>query len=141
MSAIVDYPNVATARANLKDLVDAAVAGVPSRLHRESNGVALVDADRLRGLLSKIGPTAEVVPEAGGWSIFVPGVPVAADGGTFEEAVEEMVVALREYADDWADHLRLAPNHRDHWGLVQLIGLSSDEQIAEWLVGSADAPR
>jgi hypothetical protein len=30
-----------------------------------------------------------------------------------------------------------APNHRDNWGLVQLIGLSDDEQLREWLAGPA----
>jgi len=57
-----------------------------------------------------------VVAEAGGWSIFVPGVPVAADGASFDEALEEMVDALREYAEDWQDHLLNAPNHRDKLG-------------------------
>lgn len=139
MTAIVEYPNVASARANFKDLVDAAVAGVPSHLHRDSQDIALVDADRLRYFLGHITSSADVVAEAGGWSVLIPGVPVAADGGTFDEAISEMIVALREYAEDWSDHLRLAPNHRDHWGLVQLIGLSSDEQLTEWLTGAAPA--
>ena len=57
--------------------------------------------------------------------------------GTFEEAITEMASALREYAEDWQDHLLHAPNHRANWGLVQLITLSSDEQLREWLTGSA----
>ena len=67
--------------------------------------------------------------------MFIPGLPVAADGSTFEEAIADMVDALREYAEDWQDHLMHAPNHRDNWGLVQLISLSSDEQLSEWLAG------
>ena len=47
-----------------------------------------------------------------------------------------MVDALREYAQDWQDHLLTAVNHRDNWGLVQLISLSDDEKLREWLVGS-----
>jgi hypothetical protein len=43
---------------------------------------------------------------------------------------------LRDYAHDWQDHLLNAPNHRGNWGLVQLISLSDDEQLREWLVGS-----
>jgi hypothetical protein len=27
-------------------------------------------------------------------------------------------------------------NHRDNWGLVQLIALSDDDQLRDWLVGS-----
>lgn len=136
MTTIVDYPNAASARANFKALVDAAIAGVPSQLHRDSSGIALVDAERLRYFLSHMTATAQVVAEAGGWSIFVPGAPVAADGPTFDDAVLEMVDALREYAQDWVDHLRLAPNHRDHWGLVQLVALSDDEQLAAWITGA-----
>lgn len=44
---------------------------------------------------------AEVVAEAGAFSVFVPGIPVAAGGETFDEAVTETVDALREYAEDW----------------------------------------
>ncbi|MEO8888537.1 MAG: prevent-host-death protein [Jatrophihabitantaceae bacterium] len=139
MTAIVEYPNIASARAHFKDLVDAAVAGVPSHLHRESQGIALVDAERLRHFVGRITTAAEVVAEAGGWSVFIPGVPVAADGASYDEAIAEMVEALREYAEDWVDHLRLAPNHRDHWGLVQLVALSSDEQLAQWLTGARPA--
>lgn len=136
MTSMVDFPNMAAARANLKVLVDAAVAGVPSRLHRDSSGVALVDAERLRYFLSRITPAAEAHAEAGGWSLVIPGAPVAADGATFDEAVTELIDALREYAEDWAARLRLAPNHREHWGLVQLVALSSDEQLRDWLTGA-----
>lgn len=137
MNGIVEYPNVAEGRAHLKDLLDAAAAGVPSRLHRDKERIALVDAERLRYYLGGIVTRAEVVPEANGWSVFLPGVPVAADGATFDEAISEMVVALREYAEDWVDHLRLAPNHRDNWGLVQLVGLSDDDELTQWLTGAA----
>ncbi|MEU2030588.1 hypothetical protein [Nocardia amamiensis] len=64
----------------------------------------------------------------------MPGLPVAADGATFDKAVDEMILALREYADDWQSRLRAAPNHRENWGLVQLIGLSNDAQLRDWLV-------
>jgi hypothetical protein len=55
-------------------------------------------------------------------------------GATLDEAADEMVDALREYADAWADHLRLAPNHADNWGLVQIVALASDEQLHAWLL-------
>jgi predicted RNase H-like HicB family nuclease len=139
MTSIVEYPNIAAARANFKSLVDAAVAGIPSHLRRDSQDIALVDVERLRHFLGRIATPAEVVAEAGGWSIFIPGVPVAADGAAFDEAVAEMVDALREYAEDWANHLRLAPNHHDNWGLVQLIALSTDKQLAEWVSGAPAA--
>lgn len=123
------------ARAHLKDLLDSAEAGQTATVRRGSGRVAFVDAERLRYALSRLVPArAEVIAEGGGWSAFVRGLPVAADGVTFDEAVGELVDALREYAEDWVDHLRLAPNHKENWGLVQLVLLSDDEQLRDWLV-------
>ena len=65
--------------------------------------------------------------------MFIPGTPIAADGATLTEAFAETVDALREYATDWIDHLSTAPNHAANWGLVQLIVLSSDEELVGWL--------
>jgi hypothetical protein len=75
-----------------------------------------------------------VVAENDGWSIFIPGLPVAADGTTLDEATEAMIDGLRDYVEEWADHLRLAPNHAENWGLVQIVALSSDEQLRNWLL-------
>lgn len=82
-------------------------------------------------------PRVKVVQEADGWSVFIPGLPMAADGASFDEAIDEMIAALREYAEDWQESLSGAPNHRDNWGLVQLISLSDDQQLRAWLVGAA----
>jgi predicted RNase H-like HicB family nuclease len=130
----VHYGTVTEARAHFSALIDAAEAGVPATVRRDKRRAAVVDADRLRHFLVNVHPAqAEVVAEAGGWSVLLPGLPVAADGETFDEALDEMVSVLREYAEDWADHLRHASNHEQNWGLVQLIDLSSDEQLKDWL--------
>jgi len=71
----------------------------------------------------------------GRWLVRLPARdPVAADGATVEEAVEEMIDALRDYAEAWTERLRLAPNHADNWGLVQIIMLASDGQLRDWLL-------
>jgi hypothetical protein len=70
-------------------------------------------------------------------SVFLPGLPVAADGATFDDAIAELIQALREYADDWQERLLDAPNHRENWSLIQLISLSDDAQLTDWLVGSS----
>ena len=130
----VHYGTVTEARAHFSALIDAAEAGVPATVRRDRRRAAVVDADRLRHLLVSMHPArAEVVAEAGGWSVLLPGLPIAAEGETFEEALDEMVSALREYAEDWADHLRHAPNHEQNWSLVQIIDLSSDEELHDWL--------
>lgn len=134
----VHYDSYTDARNNLKTLLDAAESGLVATVRRDSATAVVLDAGRLRHFLASVVPSrAQVVQEAGGWSVFIPGLPVAADGETFDEAISEMVDALREYAEDWQDHLLHAPNHRKNWGLVQLISLSDDEQLREWLAGSA----
>ena len=135
MSSLVQFDSVAEARAHLKDLLDAAAGGHPAALRRDRERFAVVDAVRLRHVLAGLSRRAEVVAEAGGWSVFIPGTPVAADGATLDEAITETVDALREYAADWVDHLSRVPNHAENWGLVQLVVLSTDEEIADWLGG------
>ena len=135
MSAQVEYRSAREAREHFKDILDAADDGRPATVTRDERRVAAVDADRLVHFLTRIRPSgAEVVAENGGWSLFIPGLPVAAVGATLDEAAEEMIEALRDYAEEWADHLRLAPNHAENWGLVQIIALSSDEQLRSWLL-------
>jgi hypothetical protein len=47
-----------------------------------------------------------------------------------------VIAALREYAADWQERLVKAPNHQGNWGLVQLVVLSDDNQLRDWLVSS-----
>lgn len=137
MTTTADYPSAAEARKHFKVLLDAAATGLPSHLHRDAQHLAVVDAELLVRHLAGILPRVEVVPEDGGWSVFIPGMPIAADGATFAEATDQMVQALREYADDWVARLHRAPNHADNWALVQVVSLSDDEHLARWVSGSA----
>jgi predicted RNase H-like HicB family nuclease len=132
----VHYDSYTDARKNLKDLLDAAESGRVATVRRDSVTTAVLDAARLRHFLASVVPSrAQVVQEAGGWSVFIPGLPIAADGATFDDALTDMIDALREYVDDWQDHLLGAVNHRENWGLVQLISLSSDDEVRDWLAG------
>ncbi len=136
MSA-VHYESYTSARDHLKDILDQAERGQVVTVRRESATAAVLDADRLRQyLVSVVRPCVKVVAEAEGWSAFVPGLPVAGAGATLEAAVADMADALREYAEDWP-RLQHAPNHREHWGLVQLVALSDDDQLRQWITGSA----
>jgi predicted RNase H-like HicB family nuclease len=131
------FDSYTDARTHLKDILDAAEKGRVATIRRDNARTAVVDVVRLRHVLvTTTHARAHVVPEADGWSVFIPGLPVAADGGTFEEAITEMIGSLREYAQDWQERLLDTPNHRDNWGLVQLIGLSDDGQLRDWLVGA-----
>lgn len=124
------------AREHFKNVLDAAGQGRPVVVRRGNSLTAVVDAERLRYTLTRVCRQAEVVLEAGGWSVFVPGLPVAADGATLAEALDEMVDVIREYAEDWADRLRETPNRREDWALVQLVALSDNDQLKEWLAAS-----
>lgn len=132
------FDTYTAARKHLADLLDAARDGRTATVKRDADRAAVVDVNRLREVLAKSPQwRPEVVAEAGGFSVFVPGVPVAADGPTYDAAIDDMIDALREYAQDWDDHLRQAPNHRGNWALIQLVNLSDDAQLRAWLTGAA----
>ena len=132
------FATLASARQHFKDLVDAAVDGRPATLQRSGDRVALVDAERLRVLLASFCPAAaEIVAEAGHWSAFIPGLPISGSGSTYSGAVDDVILALRDYAADWTERLRFAPNHASNWAVVQLLDLSTDEQLRAWLTVEA----
>lgn len=79
----------------------------------------------------------EAVAEEDGWTVILPGTPIAADGADLGEAAEEFVTALREYAEDWVERLKLAPNHTEHWPLVRFVSLNSDAELTDWIHSSA----
>lgn len=134
MSAAVEFTSVREAREHLKEFLDAATTGRPATVSRDLQRLAIVDVAPLLDALEKGLPArAEVVAEEGGWSIFLPGLPIAADGTDLEQAVDEMVDALRDYAEAWSERLRLAPNHRGNWALVQFVALADDERLASWI--------
>lgn len=137
MSAL-NFESYTEARAHLKEMLDAAEHGRSATVRRGGLTAMVIDASRLqRFLLSAYPSRAQVIAEAGGWSVFIPGLPVAADGATFDEAVVEMIDALREYAEDWQERLYSVPNHSDNWPLVHLVQFSSDAQLHDWLTGPA----
>src|SRR5260370_20111001 len=132
----VHYESSSAARQNFKDRWDAAGRGQVATVRRYSGTAAVLDAGRLRQFLAAVAPSrAKVWAGAGGWSVFIPGLPLAADGDSLDDAITDMIEALREYAHDWQDRLLNAPNHRDNLGLVQLVELSSDDELRTLLQG------
>lgn len=134
MSASAHYPTLRSAREHLEDVMNAAVSGLPVSVTRGNDQFSAMDTKRwLQLLLQGIPADAQVVQEAGSWSIFLPGLPISADGSTYDQVLEQMVLALRDYAQAWTQRLHDAQNHQDNWGLVQLIEVASDEQLKSWL--------
>ena len=124
-------------RNRLKEVLDTADRGVPVGVERHGRRAVVMDLALLYELLADSPRLRrpEAVAEGGGWSVYLPGTPVAADGADLDAAAEEFVVALREYAEDWVERLRFAPNHAQHWPLVHFVSLSSDADLTGWVRG------
>ena len=132
------FASYTAARTNLRSLLDTAHAGRITTLTRDRERFAVVDADVLRDQLAALRTSGAVVTaEGGGWSAFLPGVPVSGEGHDLDGAIEDLIEALRDYAVDWNDRLLDAPNHRGNWALVALTELSDDAQLKSWLLCSA----
>ena len=131
------FATLSEARAHMPQLTDDAISGRPVSYFRDGRQVAAVDADRLRDALSQLHPArAEVFREGGLVGMVISDLGLAVEGVTFDDAISELVIALREYAADWNDHLLNAVNHANNWGIVQVIALSTDEELAGWVRGA-----
>jgi len=127
----------ADARKSFKAILDTSDRGGLSVVTRGGSSASVVNTDRLRAFLVRnTAANVQVVREDGAWAMFIQGLPLAAEGTTLEEATLDLIDALRDYAEDWEDHLSTAPNHEGNWALVQIIEASTDEELAEWLTGS-----
>lgn len=124
-------------RKHLRSVLDSAQAGRVTTVQRDADRFVVVDAEQLLSTLMRLRAAGTVVvAEGGGWSAVLPGLPVHGDGPTFEEAVDDLIEALREYADDWNARLLNAPNHREHWPVVELVQLADDDQLRAWLLAA-----
>ena len=125
------------ARVKIKDILDASQSGRAISVGRGDSRIsAVVDGERLRKhFASTVSAKPEAVKDDGAWVLTIPGLPIAVEATIYEEAITELVYALQEYAEDWHGRLGQAPNHAGNWGLVQLVELSSDEQLKRWVTG------
>ena len=129
-------------RKHLRMVLDSAQAGRVTTVQRDEERFAVVDAQQLLGSLMRLRPAnATVIAEGGGWSAVLPGLPVHGDGDSFESAIDDLLEALREYADDWNERLLRAPNHREHWPVVELVKLASDDELRAWLLAAEPRAR
>jgi hypothetical protein len=132
------FDSYTAARTKFRDLLDAAHAGYVTTVDRDRERYAVVDGDLLRAELAKLLPSRAVVAaEGGGWSAFLPGLPLAGEGDDLDGALDDLIDALRDYAVDWNERLLNAPNHRGNWALASLIELSDDAQLKDWLLSEA----
>jgi len=110
--------------------------GRVATVDRDRDRFAVVDAGVLRAELAALRPAGAVVAaEGGGWSAFLPGVPVSGEGDDLDAALDDLTDALRDYSAAWNERLLAAPNHRGNWALVALTESSDDAQLEQWLLG------
>lgn len=132
------FATYTSARNNFRAVLDAASAGVVTTVVRDGDRFVVLPAEQFREQLAALRPAnAKVVSEGDGWAVIIPGLPVHGDAESFGEAVDDAVGALREYAEDWNDRLRLVPNHAQHRVVVDLVELSDYAQLRDWLLGRA----
>lgn len=132
------FSSFTSARTHLKDILDAAEQGLPASVVRDGTRSVVVDAGRLATVLRRSRPAdTHVVNENGYWAAMLPGTPLAGEGKTFDKAIDDLVLALRDYAEDWTERLRHAPNHADQWPLVHLVELCDNEQLRDWLLAGS----
>ena len=130
------FTSYTQARQQFRAVLDAASSGFVTTIDRDDERFLVVSAEQQRRDLAALRPSrASVVAEGGGWAIMLPGLPIHGDGETFDDALDDAVDALREYAEDWNARLRLAPNHAQNHVVVELVELSDDAQLRDWLVG------
>ena len=134
-----ELPNATTVRSTWAASLDLAAEGRPVPFRRDAEEFVLLPAELLRDVLRRAVAPPEVVAEADGWSVLLHGHPVAADGGTLDEALADFLSALRDYADAWEEGLHTAPNHRHAAALVQLVALEDDDALATWARSGTDA--
>ena len=132
----VQYDRFTEARNHLKELLDAAEEGRPAAVIRQDRSTVLVDRTRfVRYLMALNAGRVELVPDGDAWLAVLADSPISAEGDDAADAIDELIDAMREYAEDWSARLRLALNHEQNWGLVQLVDHSSDDELRAWITG------
>ena len=97
---------------------------------RGSEVSAVMPLDKIRRhFFRSVSPRTTIFREDGRVVALMEGRPFAAERSSLDEAISELIDALREYAVDWDDHYQHAPNHAQNWALVQLITFSTDGRI------------
>lgn len=133
MSLAVDYPTASQARAHLKDVLDSVEHGRTVTLRRDNLVTAVVSADRLRNdLFRTTVPGVSLLKENGRIVALMENRPFVSEGATVDDALDDLALTLREYAEDWEERLQYAPNHALNGPLVMLVKLSTDEQLTDW---------
>ncbi len=140
MGELVRDATATSVRASWATALNAAAERHPVVFRRGEEDFALLPAGLLREVLRHAVPVPEVIAEDDGWTVLLPGHPVAADGASLDDALRDFVHALRDYADAWNDRLYRAPNHEHATALVHHVSVCDDDELLAWAHGPRDEP-
>lgn len=139
MNQILEYPKITDARAAIADIYDTVGRHLVVGIAREGDApVAVIRKDDLKGLLRShcaLDPKVHF-SQNGQVSIWFEGLPVSVQGPSLSEAENELIEALRDYAQTWMEDLREYPNHKNGWALPALVQLSDNKELHQYLFGN-----
>ncbi|TFD61301.1 prevent-host-death protein [Cryobacterium sp. Hh7] len=129
-------------RTHLKEVLDASARGQTVTMQRGGLVSVVMSAELLRTHLFRVvSPRLRLSgDDSDRTTARMEGRPFVSEGIDADGALADLVLSLREYADAWEDRLGFASNHSGNWGLIQLITLSTDEQLVEWLERGGEQP-
>jgi hypothetical protein len=143
----LSYATLKDSRDHLSEVLDAAQEGLMvcmrrGRSHRDvrAGSVSVVKTSVLQEILEKlVADSVESVYNENDQlhTVAIKGLPVAAEGKSLSEAVDELVDEIRDYEIDWIARLRFAPNHEGNLPVVYLAQSMSDDELHAWLMNRA----
>ncbi|WP_372698736.1 hypothetical protein [Arthrobacter sp. JSM 101049] len=126
------------ARVGLKSILDSSAHGGITEISSGDRRAAVVDSARLRDYLrNAVSFPVTVHREDNAYVLLSQGQSFAAEATTIDEAVDLLVDDLVDYAQEWPAHYSSASNHAHNWGLVQLVALSTRDELRAFLVDAA----
>lgn len=130
------------ARAQLPTLLEKVRGGHWQLIGRRGRPeVVVAEAGEMEALLAPVFRfRPEVDIDDGEVGIYLYELDVHGVGDTLDEALNDLAEVMIEYAEDWVDHLRHAPNHAPRTGYVRRIEIAGDTQgVVAMLNADADA--
>lgn len=139
MSHILEYKSISAARSAISEIYNTAERHLAVAITRENDApITVIRQDHLKKALEALCLLEPQVrfSSDGEVSMWIDGLPVSGQGESFEAAGQEIIDSLRDYAKTWIEDLRDYPNHKDRWDVVNLVLLSSDDELRAFLFGN-----
>lgn len=141
------YSTLKDSRDHLSEVVDTAQDGLMVSMSRgrskrdaRAGSVSVIKTAVLRDILEKLvadSVESEYNENDQLHTVAIKGLPLAAEGETLSDAVDELVDDIRIYEEDWIARLRFAPNHEGNVALVYLTQSMSNDDLHDWLMNRA----